>query len=149
MAKLIENEVKGIQLKEGQTVLDVEGNEYLIKKGAVLIETTFITESLERDEQIVIDVLQDFFSYMDKLGKKDSDYLNIFDGRIPNASDYVTVFDDRRISISAEGEFSFLFADYYEELGSEMINSRFEKALAKRGLSLEWYDPGTLVAYRD
>ena len=37
MAKLIENnEMKGIQLKEGQTVLDVDGNEYLIKKGDVL-----------------------------------------------------------------------------------------------------------------
>ena len=40
MAKLIENEVKGIQLKEGQTVLDVEGNEYLIEKGDILQERT-------------------------------------------------------------------------------------------------------------
>ena len=40
MAKLIENEVKGIQLKEGQTVLDVEGNEYLIEKGDVLQESS-------------------------------------------------------------------------------------------------------------
>ena len=40
MAKLIENEVKGIQLKEGQRVLDVEGNEYLIEKGDVLQERT-------------------------------------------------------------------------------------------------------------
>ena len=38
MAKLIENEVKGVQLKEGQTVLDVDGNEYLIEKGDVLQE---------------------------------------------------------------------------------------------------------------
>ena len=38
MARLIENEVKGIQLKEGQKVLDVEGNEYLIEKGDVLQE---------------------------------------------------------------------------------------------------------------
>ena len=40
MAKLIENEVKGIQLKEGQKVLDVDGNEYLIEKGDVLQERT-------------------------------------------------------------------------------------------------------------
>ena len=40
MARLIENEVKGIQLKEGQTVLDVDGNEYLIEKGDVLQERT-------------------------------------------------------------------------------------------------------------
>ena len=40
MAKLIENEMKGIQLKEGQIVLDVEGNEYLIEKGDVLQERT-------------------------------------------------------------------------------------------------------------
>ena len=40
MAKLIENEMKGIQLKEGQTVLDVDGNEYLIEKGDVLQERT-------------------------------------------------------------------------------------------------------------
>ena len=40
MAKLIENEVKGIQLKEGQTVLDVDDNEYLIEKGDVLQERT-------------------------------------------------------------------------------------------------------------
>ena len=40
MAKLIENEVNGIQLKEGQTVLDVDGNEYLIEKGDILQERT-------------------------------------------------------------------------------------------------------------
>ena len=40
MARLIENEMKGIQLKEGQIVLDVEGNEYLIEKGDVLQERT-------------------------------------------------------------------------------------------------------------
>ena len=40
MAKLIENEVKGVQLKEGQTVLDVDGNEYLIEKGDVLQESS-------------------------------------------------------------------------------------------------------------
>ena len=40
MAKLIENEVKGIQLKEGQKVLDVDGNEYLIEKGDVLQESS-------------------------------------------------------------------------------------------------------------
>ena len=40
MAKLIENEVKGIQLKEGQIVLDVDGNEYLIEKGDILQERT-------------------------------------------------------------------------------------------------------------
>ena len=41
MAKLIENnEMKGIQLKEGQIVLDVDGNEYLIEKGDVLQERT-------------------------------------------------------------------------------------------------------------
>ena len=40
MARLIENEVKGVQLKEGQTVLDVEGNEYLIEKGDILQERT-------------------------------------------------------------------------------------------------------------
>ena len=41
MAKLIENnEVKGIQLKEGQTVLGVDGNEYLIEKGDTLQERT-------------------------------------------------------------------------------------------------------------
>ena len=39
MARLIENEMKGIQLKEGQTVLDVEGNEYLIEKGDILQES--------------------------------------------------------------------------------------------------------------
>ena len=41
MAKLIENnEMKGIQLKEGQTVLDIDGNEYLIEKGDILQERT-------------------------------------------------------------------------------------------------------------
>ena len=43
MAKLIESEVKGIQLKEGQTVLDVEGNEYLIEKGDCLQEADEFT----------------------------------------------------------------------------------------------------------
>ena len=37
MARLIENnEVEGIQLKEGQIVLDIDGNEYLIEKGDVI-----------------------------------------------------------------------------------------------------------------
>ena len=51
MAKLIENnEMKGIQLKEGQTVLDVDGNEYLIEKGDVLQERTGDWRLPDREE---------------------------------------------------------------------------------------------------
>ena len=64
MAKLIENnEMKGIQLKEGQTVLDVDGNEYLIEKGDVLREHSELKEGRSDETTIAIrQILKDKFN---------------------------------------------------------------------------------------
>ena len=63
MAKLIENEVKGIQLKEGQKVLDVEGNEYLIEKGDILRE--YIEEDPNVGDFVIIQKVADSTGVID------------------------------------------------------------------------------------
>ena len=51
MAKKIEN--TGVQLKEGQKVLGIDGNEYLIEKGDVLSFKEAGTRESDRAEEMV------------------------------------------------------------------------------------------------
>ena len=68
MAKLIENnEMKGIQLKEGQTVLDVDGNEYLIEKGDFLQE---VQKDVIRENNNADYARKEALEYLENLSSK-------------------------------------------------------------------------------
>ena len=103
MAKLIENnEMKGIQLKEGQTVLDVEGNEYLIEKGDILQERTGDWRLPDKEELNLM-------------------YVNLHEEGLGNFVDgvYWSSSDDSSI-----GAWYQYFGDGYQNDVNKYINSR-------------------------
>ena len=96
MAKLIENnEVKGIQLKEGQKVLGVDGNEYEIEKGDYLQESREVVVNLEAGlSRSTVKQIKDFLEHeelynpncsgIDFLIIENQDYTSIEDERFYN-----------------------------------------------------------------
>jgi hypothetical protein len=134
--------------KVADEVLKKEESIVIIEKETELIQENGNKIILEKGDRIKVLTENNMSKYYDKVVEIIQHIFNK-NNVIADADNYVHNQPDRLV-VSAEDEYSYLYADYWGEYGRSpsYISEDFQDALIKYDLFAEWQDPGTLNIWK-